>query len=188
VGTVLADDPQLTTRLPDAAREPRHPLRLVLDSTGRTPPGARLLDPALPGTTAVCTTERSAPAWRAAVAAAGAEVLLLPQRDGRVDLEALLDALGRRRVTSLLVEGGAAVHGAFFDAGLPDEVRAFIAPLIVGGGGAPGPVGGRGPAALAGARRLQRVEVRRVGVDTLIAGVLRETPWPEAPGESPAAD
>lgn len=188
VGTVLADDPQLTTRLPDAVRAPRHPLRLVLDSTGRTPLGARLLAGDLPGATAICTTARAAPAWRAAVAAAGAEVLVLPQRDGRVDLDALLDELGRRKVTSLLVEGGAAVHGAFFDAGLPDEALAYLAPLIVGGGGAPGPVGGLGPGRLAGAHRLQRVEVRRVGVDTLISGVLRETRWPEAAGGSTTTD
>ena len=188
VGTVLADDPQLTTRLPDAVREPRHPLRLVLDSTGRTPLGARLLAGDLPGATAICTTARAAPAWRAGVAAAGAEVLELPQRDGRVDLDALLDELGRRKVTSLLVEGGAAVHGAFFDAGLPDEALAFLAPLIVGGGGAPGPVGGLGAGRLAGAHRLQRVEVRRVGVDTLISGVLRGTRWPEAAGKSTTTD
>ena len=188
VGTVLADDPQLTTRLPDAAREPQHPLRLVLDSAGRTPLGSKLLAGGLPGDTVVCTTERSSPVWRAAVAAAGAEALLLPQRDDRVDLEALLDELGRRRVTSLLVEGGAAVHGAFFDAGLPDEVLAFIAPLIVGGAGAPGPVGGLGPARLGEAPRLQRVAVRQVGVDTLISGVLRQTPWPETAGEPAGAN
>ena len=91
-------------------------------------------------------------------------------------------------MTSLLVEGGAAVHGAFFDAGLPDEALAYLAPLIVGGGGAPGPVGGLGPGRLAGAHRLQRVEVRRVGVDTLISGVLRETRWPEAAGGSTTTD
>ena len=83
---------------------------------------------------------------------------MLPQRDGRVDLDALLDELGRRKVTSLLVEGGAAVHGAFFDAGLPDEALAFLAPLIVGGGGGAraGRRAGSGPAgrgAPAAARR-----------------------------------
>jgi diaminohydroxyphosphoribosylaminopyrimidine deaminase/5-amino-6-(5-phosphoribosylamino)uracil reductase len=181
VRTVLADDPELTTRLPGAGRPPHHPLRLVLDSTGRTPLGARLLGRDLPGRTVICTTERSAPAWRGAVAAAGAEVLVLPERGGRVDPEALLDALGRRGVTSLLVEGGATVHGAFFDAGLVDRVVAFVAPLVIGGTGAPSPVGGMGPASLAEAGRLLEAEVRRVGVDTLIAGDLRAIPWPEVP-------
>ena len=132
----------------------------MLDSTGRTPLTARLLGGDLPGTTAICTTERSPPAWRAAVQERGAEVLVLPQREGRVDLEALLDELGRRRVTSLLVEGGAQVHGAFFDAGLVDRVVAFVAPLLIGGsGGARGrwgargrpPLGGASPAAAGGA-------------------------------------
>ena len=98
-----------------------------------------------------------------------------------MDLDALLDELGRRRVTSLLVEGGARVHGAFFDAGLVDQVVAFIAPLIIGGREAPGPVGGEGPARLSDARPLLEREVRQVGVDTLIAGVLRPVQWPEAP-------
>ncbi|HEX2326619.1 MAG TPA: bifunctional diaminohydroxyphosphoribosylaminopyrimidine deaminase/5-amino-6-(5-phosphoribosylamino)uracil reductase RibD [Chloroflexota bacterium] len=180
VGTVLADDPQLTTRLP--VPDPQHPWRLVLDSTGRTPLTARLLGGELPGRTAICTTEQSPPAWRAAVEERGAEVLVLPQREGKVDLEALLDELGRRRVTSLLVEGGARVHGAFFDAGLVDRVVAFVAPLLIGGREAPGPVGGQGPARLSEARPLLQREVRQVGVDTLIAGNLRRVEWPGAPG------
>jgi diaminohydroxyphosphoribosylaminopyrimidine deaminase/5-amino-6-(5-phosphoribosylamino)uracil reductase len=179
VGTVLADDPRLTTRLP--VPDPHHPWRLVLDSTGRTPLSARLLGGDLPGKTALCTTEQSSPAWRAAVEGRGVEVLLLPAREGRVDLETLLDELGRRRVTSLLVEGGAQVHGAFFDAGLVDRVVAFVAPLVIGGREAPGPVGGEGPARLSDARPLLEREVRQVGVDTLIAGALRPVEWPEAP-------
>jgi diaminohydroxyphosphoribosylaminopyrimidine deaminase / 5-amino-6-(5-phosphoribosylamino)uracil reductase len=176
---VLADDPQLTTRLP--VPDPHHPWRLVLDSTGRTPLSARLLGGDLPGKTALCTTEQSPPEWRAAVEGRGVEVLLLPAREGRVDLRALLDELGRRRVTSLLVEGGARVHGAFFDAGLVDRVVAFVAPLVIGGREAPGPVGGQGPARLSEARPLLGREVRQVGVDTLIAGALRPVEWPDAP-------
>jgi diaminohydroxyphosphoribosylaminopyrimidine deaminase/5-amino-6-(5-phosphoribosylamino)uracil reductase len=188
VNTVLADDPQLTTRWegPDAAgapgaaqREPHHPWRLVLDSRGRTPLAARLLRSDLPGRTTICTTERAPGAWRAAVAGQGAEVWLLPEAGGRVDLRALLTGLGRREVTSLLVEGGATVHGAFFDADLVDRVLAFIAPLIIGGEGAPAPVGGAGVPRLADARRLLAPEACRLGVDTLIAGDLRRVAWPD---------
>jgi diaminohydroxyphosphoribosylaminopyrimidine deaminase/5-amino-6-(5-phosphoribosylamino)uracil reductase len=156
-------------------------LRLVLDSRGRTPLTARLLDPDLPGRTTICTTEQAPAAWRREVQARGVEVCVLPAHDGRVDLVALLEDLGRRRVTSLLVEGGAQVHGAFFDGGLVDRVLAFIAPLIVGGRGAPGAVAGDGPTKLVDAPRLLDPEVRQVGVDTLISGYARRVAWPAAP-------
>jgi diaminohydroxyphosphoribosylaminopyrimidine deaminase/5-amino-6-(5-phosphoribosylamino)uracil reductase len=193
VNTVIADDPQLTTRLPDTsgpsdaaglAPAPHHPWRLVLDSQGRTPLGARLLQPDLPGRTTIVTTERSSSSWREAVTAMGVEVAVLPASAGRVDLDALLDELGRRKVTSLLVEGGATVHGAFFDAGLVDRVVAFLAPTIIGGAAAPGPVGGTGALSLAGARRLLDVEVRRLEADTLISGYVRRMTWPEV-GDTP---
>lgn len=184
VGTVLADDPQLTVRLGGCARPPRNPWRIVLDSTCRTPAVARLLAPGAAAgrdddRVTVFTTERAPAERRAALEAAGAEVRVLPADHGRVSLPALLDDLGRRKVTGLLVEGGATVHGAFFDAGLVDLVVAFIAPIVIGGRDAPGAVGGRGPAALAEARRLLDTQVRLVGADTLVSGYLRRVAWPE---------
>ncbi|HEX2032910.1 MAG TPA: bifunctional diaminohydroxyphosphoribosylaminopyrimidine deaminase/5-amino-6-(5-phosphoribosylamino)uracil reductase RibD [Chloroflexota bacterium] len=180
VNTVLADDPQLTTRLEPAQRPPRHPWRVVLDSTGRTPLSARLLAPDLPGRTTIFTTDRAPAERRAALERAGAEVCVVPAEGGRVALHPVLEDVGRRKVTSLLVEGGSAVLGAFFDAGLVDRVLAFVAPLIIGGREAPGPVGGTGAPTLADARRLLQVEVRRRGVDTLISGYVRRVPWPQA--------
>ena len=150
-GTVIADNPQLTTRLdkPDV----RHPLRVILDSRGRIPLHARVFQPDLPGQTLVATTEASPPAYRDALQARGVEVLVLPaDADGRVDLDALLVALGQREVTSLLVEGGSTVLGAFFARGRVNKVLAFIAPLILGGERAPSPVGGTGVARVAEAR------------------------------------
>ena len=180
VGTVLADDPQLTARAEDGALAVRQPLRVVLDSAGRTPAEAMVLAP--PARTLIATTERAPADWRAAVASRGAEPLLLPQEHGRVSLAALLDELGRRQVLTLLVEGGAAVHGAFFDAGLVDRVQAVIAPLVIGGVDAPGAVGGRGPARLAEAWRLIEPQVTHLGTDVAVSGALRLPPMPAPDG------
>jgi len=101
------------------------------------------------------------------------EVIDLPRRAGGVDLEALVDELGRRGATALLVEGGGTLLGSLFDLGLVDRVAAFIAPVVIGGGDAPGPVGGTGVDDLAAAARLEHTAVRRLGRDVLITGRIR---------------
>jgi diaminohydroxyphosphoribosylaminopyrimidine deaminase/5-amino-6-(5-phosphoribosylamino)uracil reductase len=175
-GTVLADDPLLTAR-PEDGPPPRQPLRVVADSRGRIPPAARVLDGA-EAPTLVATTATAPAAWRAAVAARGAEVLVLPAGpDGRVDLDALLRALGGRGVMSVLVEGGATLLGALFDAGLVDKVQTVVAPLIIGGL-APAAVAGRGARTMAEALRLRDVSVERLGDDVLITGYTRPLPLP----------
>ncbi len=91
-----------------------------------------------------------------------------PDAGGGVDLAALLDDLGARDITSLLVEGGATVVASFVAAGLVDKYLVFAAPLVIGGGAAPGPVGGTGPALLANAPRLRLDAVERVGDDVAL--------------------
>jgi diaminohydroxyphosphoribosylaminopyrimidine deaminase/5-amino-6-(5-phosphoribosylamino)uracil reductase len=113
----------------------------------------------------------------------GVEVLRLPaDQHGRVDVAALAQALGARGVRSMMVEGGAAVHGAFFDANLVDEVWAFVAPVIIGGAAAPGPVGGRGAETMAQALRIGKLQVESHGGDVLLR-VRRASPSPVAEGE-----
>jgi diaminohydroxyphosphoribosylaminopyrimidine deaminase/5-amino-6-(5-phosphoribosylamino)uracil reductase len=180
--TVIADDPLLTTRRP--GREVRHPLRVVLDSRGRVPLEARVLDPALPAKTLLAATAALPAERRAALESRGVEVLVLPaDAQGRVDLAALLETLGRRQVTSLLVEGGGTVLASFFQAGLVDKVVAFLAPLVIGGQEAPSAVSGTGVAHLADAARLERVQVERVGEDVLVTGYLQTYP-PSPPPET----
>lgn len=172
VATVLRDDPELTVRL--GRPWPREPWRVVLDSTARTPPQARLLRAGTPAR-AVIAVGPGAPADRvAALTAAGATVVRCPTRDGRVDPTALLAALWAREVRAVLVEGGGEVHAAFLDAGLVDRAAVFVAPILVGGRGATAAVGGTGRE-LKSAVRLTAVSVTRLGDDLLIEGdVLRE--------------
>lgn len=166
VGTVLADDPELTVRLVRG----RDPVRVVVDSRLRTPASARVVAAAArsPAPTWIATTELAPPERRAALAAAGAEVLVLPARGGRVDLHGLLAELARREITGVLLEGGPTLAAAFLEEGLVDRVAAFVCPLLLGGVTAPGPVGGAGRADPAEALPLQDVRWRRVGDDLLV--------------------
>jgi diaminohydroxyphosphoribosylaminopyrimidine deaminase/5-amino-6-(5-phosphoribosylamino)uracil reductase len=159
VGTVLADDPQLTTRIDDL--EARQPLRVVLDSQLRTPPTAKVV-----GSNTLIATTRAGKVG-------AAETMVLPGTDyGRVRLGSLLDELGKRGILSLLVEGGAEVHASFFAEGLVDKVQAYIAPIIIGGRDAPGPFAGEGVHRLADAVRLVGVETERIGDDLSITGYV----------------
>jgi len=171
-GTVRADDPALTTRDVPADRPPNHPLRVVLHGRGTLPLAARVFAPDLPGRTLLATA--GAPARHvAALERAGVEVLRLPaDAAGRLDLDALLDALGAREVMSLLVEGGATVLGAFLDAGRVDRVVAFVAPRLIGGAAAPAAFGGRGIDRMSEARELVDVRVERAGADLVVTGSL----------------
>jgi diaminohydroxyphosphoribosylaminopyrimidine deaminase/5-amino-6-(5-phosphoribosylamino)uracil reductase len=168
VGTVLADDPQLTSR----ARGVRDPVRVVLDGALRTPPRARLL-PKIGGSkarTIIACGSRAPDARARALEAAGAEIWRVPAaRDGRIDLRALAEKLGAEKLTSVLVEGGGRVHASFLEAGLADEIRLYLAPLIVGGADAPAWVGGAGAKKLADATRLEWLgPPERVGDDLIV--------------------
>jgi len=166
VNTVLRDDPRLTVRLP--IHDSRQPLRIILDSSLRTSPAARLLDPATPGKTLIVTTARAGDEKIARLRDQGADVLVAG--DDQVDLVTLLQHLGEKEITSLLVEGGGQVIASFVEARLVDKVIAVIAPLLIGGSEAPTPVEGRGVESLSQALRLQSVDVRRVGEETVIIG------------------
>jgi len=171
VNTVLVDDPQLTAR-PGGQHSPVHqPLRVVLDSRGRTPASAHVLGG--DSHTLLVTTATADDGWKERIRSAGAEVETLPDENGRVDLESLLTLLGGRGCINLLVEGGGILLGSFFDAGLVDRVQAVVAPLIIGGAEAPLAVAGRGVERMADALRLQNVTIRALGADTMIQGFLQ---------------
>ena len=175
--TVLVDDPQLTARPADGSERVHQPLRVVVDSRGRVGEGARVLDaPDGPSSTLIATTEASQPEWRAGIERLGAEVAVLPARDGHVDLAALLVELERRGALTVLFEGGGVLLGSLFDGRLVDRVQAIIAPIVIGAAGAPSAVAGRGVERMAQAPRLREVTVERLGDDTLISGL---PVWPE---------
>jgi diaminohydroxyphosphoribosylaminopyrimidine deaminase/5-amino-6-(5-phosphoribosylamino)uracil reductase len=164
--TVRVDDPALTTRLPNGRG--RDPLRVILDGRLSVPATARALPGAL-----VMTSLRAPEAKAKALRARGAEVVRLPAGDGGVDLTALLEALGARGVSSLLVEGGGRVHGAFLAARLVDDVVLFVAPKLIGQDGVP-LAAVDGPARMADAWQLGAISTRRLGDDILVVGRLKD--------------
>lgn len=165
--TAVRDDPQLTARAESGALA-HQPLRVVVDSRAGLPPTARMLRE--PGNTLVAVTEAAPRELRRGLELAGAEVLVLPARDGRVDLEALMRHLAERGIARLLVEGGGDLLGALFDGGHVDKVLGFLSPAIIGGANAPAPVGGRGAQHMAQILRLRDVVIERLGDDLLISG------------------
>ena len=159
VDTVIADDPELTTRLEGS--HGRQPLRVILDSQLRTPRAANVVGP----NTLIATTREGE--------VGDAETIQFASTlEGRVELAPLLEELGRRGILSLLVEGGSEVHASFFNEGLVDKVHAFVAPIVIGGRGAPGPVGGPGIEGLDLAIRLRELATTRLGADLMITAYV----------------
>ena len=171
IGTALADDPALTARPPG----PRTPARVVLDSAARLPLKSRLATTAHATPVWVAVTDRAPSTRREALAALGCMVLEFPG-DGPVPIPSLLDELGRRDVTNLLVEGGSRVLGAFFDAAAVDAVDVFLAPIIEGGTHGFSPVQGVGASRMSEALRLIDPVWRQIDTDWRLQGVLTR-PW-----------
>lgn len=154
VGTVLADDPRLTARnLRDGSLAIRQPLRVVVDSSGRTPPDARVRDAA-------------APTWVVTAAEIGADPA------GRVQLPALMTELYRRGVRAALLEGGPTLAGAFLAAGLIDRFVGYVAPKLLGAG--PTAVIDAGVRTIGEAVELELIDVARVGPDLRIIALPRK--------------
>ncbi|HJZ68416.1 MAG TPA: bifunctional diaminohydroxyphosphoribosylaminopyrimidine deaminase/5-amino-6-(5-phosphoribosylamino)uracil reductase RibD [Blastocatellia bacterium] len=168
IGTVLADDPRLTVRLTKG----RDPLRIVIDSSLRIPLGARVLADGAASHTLVVANENADSARSRAIEALGAEVLRLPasQKKIGVDLQRLFEELGRRRIESVLVEGGKQIITSLLAARLVDRLVIVIAPKIIGQG--IDAVGDLGIRQLASAITFSSVQTRRLGPDIILDGRL----------------
>ncbi len=165
VNTILADDPALTFR---GRQAPRKVLRrIVLDSRARTPLRSRVVADEHAALTTLVVTRR-APRARVSALQQRVRVVTAPTREGRVDLEWVLDWLGAEEATSLLVEGGGEINASFLLRGLAHRIAFFYAPRILGGATALKAVGGRGLPTLAGALRLADVGWRQLGCDLLL--------------------
>ena len=169
IGTVLADDPELTTRMVQG----KNPIRIVLDAKLQTNIMNAVLNPAAP---TIIVTSLEADEDKAALFSVlpNVEILRLPFENGRVDIKLLIEELAAREITSLLVEGGSSVLGAFKDAGLADRICAFVAPKLLGGRDSLTAVGGTGCELMQDAWSLQEVEYKQLGQDLLITGLVQK--------------
>jgi diaminohydroxyphosphoribosylaminopyrimidine deaminase/5-amino-6-(5-phosphoribosylamino)uracil reductase len=168
VGTVVADDPQLTVRLRGYGG--RQPLRVVLDGSARTPLDARILEHSAP--TLVAVTEKAPEDAIAALRGTGAEVVEFPSSDGRVDLGAVIAELGRRGLLEVMIEGGPTVLGDAVERGLVDRYVVYVSPKLLGDAGL-GMLAGIVVPHIDQARELQFVSVRHVGADLKVEAYPR---------------
>jgi diaminohydroxyphosphoribosylaminopyrimidine deaminase/5-amino-6-(5-phosphoribosylamino)uracil reductase len=175
IGTALADDPQLTARpegeLAELSTQPR---RVVFDTLGRLPIDSQLVQAATEIPLSVVVSRAAARSDTDALEAAGAQVLVATGENEPARVRSALEQLGALGVSSVLLEGGPHLAGAFLDAGEIDELRLFLAPLLLGGSAARDPLEGIGVERISEAMRALSFDCERVGDDLLISARLRE--------------
>jgi diaminohydroxyphosphoribosylaminopyrimidine deaminase/5-amino-6-(5-phosphoribosylamino)uracil reductase len=171
VNTVKADNPSLTTRLED--KFGKDPIRMVLDTRLSIPENSKLLKIPAGADTFIITGSPGASPKRAAIEKSGARVIDASLgSDGRIDLNALMDRLGKMEITSLLVEGGAQVAAAALKAGIVDKIVFFYAPKILGGDDGIPMCSGKGPARMADSIPVKNLIIRQFGDDVMMEGYL----------------
>jgi diaminohydroxyphosphoribosylaminopyrimidine deaminase/5-amino-6-(5-phosphoribosylamino)uracil reductase len=175
IGTALADDPQLTARPDGLPAEPEaQPRRVVFDSLARLPPSSQLVAAVAEIPLTIVVSRAAARADTDALEAAGVHVLVATGENEPARVRSALDQLGVLGVASVLLEGGPHLAGAFLDAGEIDEIRLFLAPLLLGGSAARDPLEGEGVERISDALRALTCGCQSIGDDLLISARLRE--------------
>jgi diaminohydroxyphosphoribosylaminopyrimidine deaminase/5-amino-6-(5-phosphoribosylamino)uracil reductase len=174
IGTALADDPLLTARdVPDALRA-RQPRRVVFDSEARLPVDSKLVRGAAEVPLTVVVSRAAPRTATDALEAAGAEIVVATGENEPARVRSALAQLGAAGISSILLEGGPHLAGAFLDAGEIDEIRLFLAPVVLGGSTARDPIEGEGVERIAEAIRALTLDCERVAEDILVTARMRE--------------
>ncbi len=176
LNTVIKDNPELTSRLPGLKN--RNPVRIIMDSKGRIPDDARVLDIEKGKSTIIAATEDMDVEKKRYLESKGAEIIITDKKDGKVNLRQLLEELSKNGIDSILVEGGGTVAASFIEEGLVDKVAFFIAPVIIGGKAAPTPVMGSGAEFIRDGYKLKHQKISTLGQDILVEGYIN-VPWEE---------
>ena len=168
IGTVLADDPMLTCRL-KGTENGANPVRIICDSTLRTPLESQIVRSAKEIPTILATCNRQE-AMHMPYIEAGCKILVTPEKDGHVDLVDLMQQLGQLGIDSVILEGGGTLNWSALQAGIVQKVQAYVAPKLFGGTEAKTPVEGQGFHTPADAVELTRTKITALGSDWLIEG------------------
>lgn len=174
--TVIKDNPELTSRLMGV--KTRNPVRIIMDSKGRIPAEARVLDIDGNKRTIIAATEDMDEEKLRYLENKGAEIIITDKKAGKVNVVQLMEELGKRGIDSILVEGGGTAAASFVEEGLVDKVAFFIAPVLVGGAAAPTPVMGSGVDLISDGYRLKYRNISTFGEDILVEGYIN-VPWEE---------
>lgn len=178
IGTILADNPLLTVRLPGKHRHQPH--RVIVDSQLRISLQARVLHPQT-GTRTLIACAIADPTKKAALKKAGAEIIEVSHRNGRVSFPALMERLGKLGFAHIMIEGGAKINSSALKSGIVDQVLLMTAPLFLGGHGARSLIEGETPSLLEDGIALGDLRVRRIGPDLMIEGRPYSRATPHSP-------
>lgn len=170
VGTVISDNPFLTTRLPPGRRQGRDALRIVVDTRLRTPVDSNVIEEESSSQTIIAVAEDVPSETVSAFEEKGVWIVPCPLKDKGIDLMYLMETLGKRSVMSILVEGGATLAGSLIRESLVDKFHIFISPKIFGGSDGVPMARGRGPLRMEDCLSLGDIRIKRFGSDILITG------------------
>jgi diaminohydroxyphosphoribosylaminopyrimidine deaminase/5-amino-6-(5-phosphoribosylamino)uracil reductase len=172
IGTVLADDPMLTTRLP--GKRGKDPLRVIVDTHLSIPPSAKCLQLSSKAKTLIATSSSVSKERTKAIEKEGVELLLIPTNEMGVDLKILVDVLGKRGITSILIEGGGRIYASALKSGIVDKIMIFMAPKLIGGQDAPGIVSELGVDSIRDTLKVEGLHVRKFREDLLVEGYVKK--------------
>ena len=172
VNTIIKDDPMLTVRI--GVDKIKNPIRLILDSKGRVPLSSKIVLSANKIDTVIATTDRMPYEKENRLKDSGVTVWRLPEKDAQVDINALIGYLAEKEIDSLMIEGGGAVMASFIEQKLVHKLLWYIAPKIIGGSSAPGPVGGSGILHMKEALPVIEMNSIKLGDDWLMTGYMKE--------------
>jgi diaminohydroxyphosphoribosylaminopyrimidine deaminase / 5-amino-6-(5-phosphoribosylamino)uracil reductase len=171
VDTIIYDDPLLNTRR--KGKKNKDPLKIITDTRARIPLESKVFKHN-PQLTILATTKLAEPEKLKEIERTGAQVLLCPVKNNKVDLFYLMKALGMMGIDSILIEGGSTLSFSMLTSGLVDKVISFISPKILGGKNAPTPVGGIGINNMEEAIQLKNWKIKKSGEDFLIEGYIEK--------------
>lgn len=171
IGTIIADDPLLTTRLENS--EGKDPIRIIIDSEARIPLNAKVINNSAPSSTIIATTDRADDEKLKILEDKGVQIIKTPKRNNRVDLAYLIKELGRRQIDSVLIEGGSELNFSAIEEGIVDKIYTFIAPKIIGGSSAKTPVGGLGKTSMEEAITLSNITIHQFDQDIMLEGYIK---------------
>jgi diaminohydroxyphosphoribosylaminopyrimidine deaminase / 5-amino-6-(5-phosphoribosylamino)uracil reductase len=169
-GTVLKDNPRLTTRLKKG--KGHNPARVILDARAEIPLKARVFQHANRDRIIYVTTSQASALRVNRLKDRGVDIQVIPERNAHISLIKLLKLLGQMEITSVLLEGGSGINASALKEGIVDKAVLFLAPMIIGGESAPGVVGGPGTKDLKQALPIKNMTVTPVGADWMVEGYL----------------
>ena len=170
INTVLKDNPQLTCRVNGG----RNPIRIIVDSTLKIPIDCKIVNTAKEVETIIATTDKANLDKINSLEDKGVKIIVVPSKNGKVNLKELMIALGNLKIDSILLEGGGTLNFSALEEGIVDKVKIYIAPKIIGGKDSKTPIEGKGIDNLKDAFKITNLSVSTIGEDILVEGYVEK--------------